>query len=180
MDLDDTVPVRHTFGNEDKPGWTPAGAMKWYDDIIDDLLANPGSSMTDCALRLGRSPSTVHTICASDLFKARWSQRRQQYEELLNHKMVAKLTKVADLALDSTIEALEKKRDTIPLPILTELSKTALDRLGYSPEANKAPALVVNNNVVSAEALAAAREKLKIVEGSARAVAGPPAPDGED
>lgn len=179
MDLDDTAPVRNVFGSEHK-NWTPAGAMKWYDDIIDDLLANPGTSLKDCAIRLGRSPSTVYTIASSDLFNARWAQRRQQYEEEINRKMVAKLTKTANLALDVTIEAIEKKRDAIPLPVLTELTKTALDRLGYSPEAKAAPAVVVNNNVVSAEALAAAREKLKLVEGSAKSVAGPPEPDGED
>lgn len=166
MDLDDTPPVRSTFGNEGKHGWTPAGAMKWYDDIIDDLLANPGSSMTDCAHRLGRSPSTVQTICASDLFKARWSQRRTQYEELLNQKLVAKLTKTADLALDLTIEVMQKKRDAVPLPTLVEITKSSLDRLGYSPKGDSPQVNVYNtNNVVSAEALAAAREKLKLVEG---------------
>lgn len=178
MDLDDTVPVRNTFGSEGK-NWSPAGAMKWYDDIIDDMLANPGTSLKETAQRLGRSPSTVYTIASSDLFNARWAQRRQAHEEELSRRMVAKLTRTADLALDITIEAIEKKRDAIPLPVLTEITKTALDRLGYSPEANK-PAVVVNNNVVSAEALASAREKLKLVEGSAKPVAGPSEPDGED
>lgn len=179
MDLESTAPVKNTFGNDHK-NWTPAGAMKWYDSIIDDMLANPGTSLVDTARRLGRSPSTVYTIASSDLFQARWAQRRQQFEDELNRRMVAKLTKAADMALDITIETMEKKRDAIPLPVLSDITKTTLDRLGYAPTERSAPAVVVNNNVVSAEALAAAREKLKLVEGSAKSVAGPPEPDGED
>lgn len=174
-DLEGTVPLRNTFGCEKSQGWTPAGAMKWYDSIIDDLLANPGTDLTDCAHRLGRSPDTVQAIARSDMFKARWAQRRQQYEELLNQKLVAKLTQTADLALDCTIEVLKKKRDAVPLPILAELTKTALDRLGYAPQGREAGSQVhvtlQQNNVVSAEALAAAREKLKLVESVAH---GPP------
>jgi len=166
MDLDDTLPVKDNLG------------MKWYDHIIDDLLANPGTSLAATAARLGRSASTVYTVCASDLFKARYSQRRAQFEEELSRKMVAKITKAADLALDATIEVLEKKRDAIPLPVLNELTKNTLDRLGYGP--SREPPVVINNNVVSAEALAAAREKLKVVEGSVKTVAGPTEPDGED
>jgi hypothetical protein len=165
MDLDDTVPQRNTFGNKGS-NWTPAGAMKWYDQIIDDLLANPGTNLTDCAARLGRHPNTVQTIARSDLFNARFAQRRAQYEEALNQRLVAKLTRVADLSLDNTILVLEKKRDAVPLPLLNDITKTALDRLGYSParEAGSAVQVTLNNNVVSAEALAQAREKLKLVE----------------
>lgn len=184
-DLEGTTPVRNTFGCEHKPGWTPEGAMKWYDQIIDDMLANPGTDMTATAKRLGRSPSTVHTIAASDLFKARWAQRRAQFEEALNERMVAKITRTAELALDATIEHLEKKRDAVPLPILNELTKTALDRLGYGPKPTAGPAVQVNvsSNVVSAEALEAARNKLRQIEGvvvPSPPVAGPEVVDGEE
>ena len=181
MDLDYTVPVRNTFGSEGKL-WTPAGAMKWYDSIIDDILANPGTSLTDCAKRLGRHPNTVQTIAASDMFNARLAQRRAQFEEELDRRIVSKITKTAELALDVTIEQLSKKRDAIPLPVLNEITKTALDRLVYSPNRREGISVQVNvgANVVSADALAAAREKLKLVEGSAKPVAGPAEPDGEE
>lgn len=167
-DAAEVKPVRNTFGCEKSHGWTPGGAMKWYDQIIDDMLANPGTDMTATARRLGRHPNTVQTICASDLFQARFAQRRAAFEEELNRRIVSKLTKAAELSLDITIETLEKKRDAIPLPVLGELTKTTLDRLGYSPKSEAPTVTVVNqNNVVSADALAAAREKLKLVEGSA-------------
>jgi hypothetical protein len=174
--LEGVTPIKNVFGQDYKNGWTPAGAMKWYDSIIDDMLSHPGTSLTETAKRLGRHPNTVQTIVSSDLFKARWAQRRAEYEDMLNQKLVGKITRAADLALDVTIEHLEKKRDTIPLPILTELTKVTLDRLGYSPKTNEAAVQVnVSNNVVSAEALAAAREKLKQVEGKvlSSSVAGP-------
>src|SRR5215471_18897141 len=48
----------------------PSVAQKWYDGIIDDILANPGTTVKDTAARLGRSPSTISAICNSDLFKS--------------------------------------------------------------------------------------------------------------
>jgi hypothetical protein len=173
-DLEGVLPVN---------GWKPAGAMKWYDSIIDDLLANPGTSLKDCARRLGRSPSTISSVASSDLFKARWAQRRQQFEEALRDRMVNKLTQAAELSLDLTIEQMGKKRDAIPLPVLTEITKSTLDRLGYGPQQDRAAVQVnVSSNVVSAEALASAREKLKLVEGRVLSdpVAGPDPTEGEE
>jgi hypothetical protein len=183
-DIGQTEPVRNTYGSEGR-NWTPAGAMKWYDGIIDDILAHPGTSLTETAHRLGRAPDTVQCIARSDMFRARWAQRRQQFEDALRDRLVAKITRTAELALDSTIEVLEKKRDTIPLPMLTEITKSTLDRLGYGPSRSESPSVQVsvNNNVVSAEALAAAREKLKLVEGNGvpvAPVAGPEPQAGEE
>ena len=188
LDAEDTPPQRNTFGNGGKPGWTPAGAMKWYDSIIDDILANPGTSLTATAQRLGRSDSTVQLIARSDLFKARYAQRRQAFEEELSRRLVSKITRAAELSLDATIETLEKKRDAIPLPTLVEITKSTLDRLGYGPSREAGPSVQVsvNNNVVSAEALAAAREKLKLIEhgpvptNPPVVVAGPQQEDGEE
>ena len=165
-DLDGVVPQRNTFGCEGKHGWTPAGAMSWYDGIIDDILSNPGTSLTDTAKRLGRSPSTVQAIVRSDMFRARFAQRRSYFEAELDRRIADKLTKVAELSLDAQIETLTKKRDAIPLPILNEVVKTSLDRLGYAPAKPDAGSVSVsiNNNVVSPEALASAREKLKMLE----------------
>jgi hypothetical protein len=178
-DLGDVAPVRNTFGSEGK-NWTPAGAMKWYDSIIDDILTNPGTDLTQCAQRLGRAPNTVQTIVRSDMFKARFAQRRQQFEAALDMRLIDKLTKTAELSLDATIEQLKKKRDAIPLPVLTEITKSTLDRLGYSPSRSDSPLVnvQVNSNVVSPEALEKAREKLKLLEGKpihpTELVAGPP------
>ena len=156
------------------------GSMLWYDSIIDDILANPGTSIKDTAARLGRNPSTISAIVGADLFKARWAQRRAQFNDALDERLTAKLASVAEKSLDATIEVLDKKRDTIPLPVLNEVVKNSLDRLGYAPQtvAPQAPVQVnVSSNVVSAEALARARENLRVLESHAKRASdseGPP------
>lgn len=146
-------------------GWKPMSALVWYDNIIDDILSHPGTTLKDTAKRLGRSPTTISSIVGSDLFKSRWAQRREQFNSALDGRLTHKLGAVAEEGLDITLEILKKKRDSIPLPVLNETVKNTLDRLGYGP-APAPPPVVVNNNVVSAEALAKARENLRTIEGT--------------
>lgn len=189
---------------QDRPNsFVPTKAMMWYDAIVDDMLANPGTSQKETAARLGRSPVTINYIVNSDLFKARYAQRKDQFNDELDARLTGKLAQVAEKALDFTLEALDKKRDNVPLPLLHEISDKALSRLGYGPKGSAAvaPTVVVQNNVsasagvqvpVSREALASARENLRTIEGiraglvpEASVVANLPAPlpaagDGEE
>jgi len=153
--------------SEGLTGWKPTKSMLWYDSIIDDILANPGTSIKETAKRLGRHPQTISLVVGSDLFRARWAQRRAQFNDALESRLTAKLAVVAEKSLDATIQILDKKRESIPLPVLNDVVKNSLDRLGYGPSAPQAaPAVQVNvsSNVVSAEALARARENLKVLE----------------
>jgi hypothetical protein len=185
-DLADTKATRNVFGGADgKYGWKPSSVMLWYDGIIDDLLANPGTSIKDTAKRLGRHPHTISLIASSDLFKARYEQRRKDYNDKLHDRLTAKLTEVAEKALDHTITALDQKRESVPLPLLHEIAKGSLDRLGYAPQSSSPiGATVINNNIVAAgtvspEALARARSHLRdlqlktITNPSSPPVAGP-------
>jgi hypothetical protein len=158
--------------------FVPQKAMLWYDAIVDDMLANPGTTIKATAARLGRSPVTIGYIVNSDLFRARYAQRRDQFNEALDTRLIGKLAKVAELSLDLTLESLEKKRTTVPLPLLHEVSDKALARLGYGPKQNGTPAttVVVNNSssgsvsipsTVSPEALQNARDMLRTIEGRA-------------
>jgi hypothetical protein len=159
-------------------------ALRWYDGIIDDILANPGTTVKDTAARLGRSPSTISAITASDLFRSRWEQRRAQFSMALDLHLSQKLATVAEKALDHTIEQLDKKRDTIPLPILKDLALGSLDRLGYGPKQTAPLAAVqvnVNSGAASPEALERARSKMRELEArSSPPVAGPVVEPGED
>ena len=153
--------------SEGLTGWKPTKSMLWYDSIIDDILANPGTSIKETAKRLGRHPQTISLVVGSDLFRARWAQRRAQFNDALESRLTAKLAVVAEKSLDATIQILDKKRESIPLPVLNDVVKNSLDRLGYGPSAPSAPPAVqvnVSSNVVSAEALARARENLKVLE----------------
>lgn len=161
----------------------PSVALKWYDGIIDDILANPGTSVKDTAARLGRHPGTISAICNSDLFKARWEQRRAQFSMALDLHLSQKLSQVAEKALDHTIEVLDKKRDSIPLPILKDLALGALDRLGYGPDRPHSGVTVnvTNTAAASPEALQRARDKMKQIDAVATQppVAGPEVEPGE-
>jgi hypothetical protein len=171
----------------------PSAALKWYDGIIDDILANPGTTIKDTAARLGRNPGTISAIMNSDLFKSRWDQRRAQFSMALDLHLSQKLAQVAEKALEHTITQLDKKRDTIPLPILKDLALGTLDRLGYGPSRSESSPVNVNiNNVATAspEALARARDRMKELElvanpreasvrKSSPLVAGPEAEEGE-
>jgi len=151
-----------------KPDTSPrvSTALRWYDGIIDDILANPGTTVAATAARLGRSPGTISAITSSDLFKARWEQRRTAFSLALDLHLSGKLAQVAEKALDHTIEQLDKKRDSIPLPILKDLALGSLDRLGYGPEkiASTAIQVNVNNGAASPEALERARTKMRELE----------------
>jgi hypothetical protein len=162
----------------------PTKAMLWYDAIVDDMLANPGTTLKACAARLGRTPVTIGYIVNSDLFKVRYAQRRDRFNEELNTRLTGKLAQVAEKSLDFTLEALDKKRDAVPLPLLHEISDMALSRLGYGPKgsAPASPTVIVQQNnsgpaaqvatPVSREALAEARRNLKVVEGLRAAASG--------
>lgn len=152
--------------------FVPTKWRLWNDAIIDDMFANPGTTVKATAERLGRSPVTVGYIINSDLFKARYAQRRDQFNEDLDQRLVGKLAKVAELSLDLTMEQLEKKRTAVPLPLLNDIMSKSLDRLGYGPKTAPATAVQVNVNnssptvavPVSAAALEEARASLRQVE----------------
>ncbi len=134
--------------------WQPQKAQYWYDSIIDWMFAHPGGSIKECAADLGRNPVTIGLIVRSDLFKSRYAARRARFSEELDHRLVGKLAKVAELGLDLTIEHMEKKRDSVPLPLLNDITKTAMDRLGYGPQPAQPSASVVIHNNNSAQAAA--------------------------
>lgn len=152
-------------------GWEPQKAQIWYDSIIDWMFANPGGSLKECAASLGRSPVTIGLITRSDLFKARYAQRRAAFNTELDHRLVGKLASVAEKGLDFMLEVMEKKRDQIPLPLLNEITKGAMDRLGYGAQKNPSLSVQINNTqqstseVVSADSLAKARENMRLLEG---------------
>ena len=58
--------------------------MRWYDRIIDDMLTHPGTTIADCAARLGRHEDTISTIVNCDLFRARYAQWCEPFNEARN------------------------------------------------------------------------------------------------
>lgn len=153
-------------------------ALALYDVIIDDMFSNPGTSFTKVAERLRKSPQTISLICRSDFFKARWIQRREQYNSELAHRLHSKMATAVEKSLDATISVLETKPN-IPLAELKELNTSLLDRLGYSPKREGGPggvnvqinqnnggaaSVATSNAQASPEALSRAQNYLRILE----------------
>jgi hypothetical protein len=124
--------------------WQPSKFHPWYDAIIDDMLLHPGTTFKDVAIRLGRSPVAVGLICSSDLFKARYEARRASFNREVNERLVSRMSALAEKALDKAIDHLDTKPTSLPL--LNDIMKSTLDRLGYAPSQQATSSVVINNN----------------------------------
>lgn len=155
----------------------------WYhDSIMDWMIANPDKSLKELAQFIGKSPTTVSMIINSDMFKAAFAKRREEYRLCHDLGIIQKQTRIAHASMDAILTTLEKKRDTIPIQELREISDSALARLGYGTE----PASPVNVNVnnqatvvvpVTAQDLAEARMAFRQVQELKRALPAPRPPD---
>lgn len=149
----------------------------WHDAIIDLMLLEPSITQSEISKRLRRGYATISLVMNSDLFKARYEQRRREFQQCVSEGIKDKLVKVANVGLELTLETLEKKRTAIEIADLTKITESALDRLGYAPPKNGSTAVQVNVNTantvapVSREALESARntlreyEKTRLIEG---------------
>lgn len=159
----------------------------WHEAIIDDMLINPFSTIKERAARLGYTEGWLSLVTNSDMFKAAFAARRQQFNEQIAQSASQKLARVADAGLDAMLSILEKKRDSLPFDKVAEATTSVLDRLGFSPPAKgggAAPTVQVNVGAgagaqvqVSPEQLAEARARLRQVE-THTAEATPPALEG--
>lgn len=162
----------------------------WYPAIADWMLRNPGGKLADCSKEIGRSVTTISLIANTDMFKDYLANRRKEWQQCHDFALQAKVTKVAESALDILAEVLEKKRDTLPIGRLSEISFSALDRLGYSPN-KQAPAIGAvniqqNGNgsavvmPVSVDALREAQQAIRTVEARRQAQLSSPVRDMEN
>lgn len=118
--------------------------MWWYDAIADWMIANPDGKLYDCAKELNRGAATISSIINTDMFKAHLAARKAAWTEKHDDALLARTRRLANLGLDILADHLEKKRDAVPMKQLTEVTMSALDRLGYSPA--KAPVTNVQVN----------------------------------
>src|SRR5262245_23265865 len=136
------------------------------DAIIDFLLVDPTLTQNDIAIRLERHPATVAMLMNSDLFRARYEQRRGAQSAALTQEINRRLSRLAIQALELTEEVLTEQRTAVPLPALVDVADKALARLGYGPKMAANPAVVMINDQtavvvpVTREELQAARQKL--------------------
>lgn len=152
--------------------WQPPKMSWWYDAIIDLMTARPDLNKKEIAEHFRVTPQAIYLITNSDIFKARFEQRRAALSTQLDGSIHQKLLAVADRSLGLIAEVLDKKRDQIPLPQLESLADKVLDRLGYGqkPQVTTSPSVVVLNDnrsvvvPVSPSDLDAARAALRRAE----------------
>jgi hypothetical protein len=106
----------------------------WYSAIADWMIRNPDKRLQDCANDLGKHVNTISQIANTDMFREYLARRKQEWREHHDFAIVSKVTQVAEAGLDLLLEKLEKKRDQIPMQLVTEMTTSALDRLGYGPK----------------------------------------------
>lgn len=143
----------------------------WHDAIIDDMLVFPLDTLATRAQRLNYSVAYLSVIMNTDLFKAAYQQRKQQFSSNMDHALVMKTTQVAAKGLDLLLEAMDTKRAQIPFQALSETVDKTLNRLGYGVKPGGNPVNVQVNTLgnvvgvtVSAEQLAEARMALRAAE----------------
>src|SRR5262245_58156478 len=127
---------------------TPTHATRptrwWHEAIIDDMLVNPGDSLTNRAKRLGYTPAYLSTLMNSDMFKAVYAKRRAAFNSALDEGIQNKVRQTADKALDMVMQVLDKKRDSIPFPALADFTDRTLERLGYGSKQSSGVQVNVN------------------------------------
>lgn len=125
---------RTSSGNMTNPSNPYEGRWRWwYSSIADWMIRNPGGHLKDCAAELRKSENTIYYITSTDLFKDYFAQRRAEWQKDHDFTIRSRLTDVAEKALDAISEKLDKQRDKVELPLLTELLTSSLDRLGFAP-----------------------------------------------
>lgn len=136
----------------------------WYESIIDWMLLNPGSSLADCAKALGRTPVTVRMIARSDAFRARFAQRRAEYNNQLANQLTDQATKLALASLNVLTDRVTNNPAKIPTAELTDLTSKVLDKLGYGVKPTGATANVQVNVGVSQDVLREAQRAMRTVQ----------------
>lgn len=156
---------------DDSPPKTHRTRMLWYfDAIMDWMIANPGVPLTECAKHIHRQPQTLYAIVNSDMFKAALAERKLRFQAHHDLGIIEKTTKIANASLDLILDHLEKKRDKVPLNTLSELSDSALQRLGYGVGSQPSPLVQNTVNTNTTVVVQATAEDIEVARMAIRQV----------
>lgn len=146
----------------------------WHERLADWMICNPSRTLKEAAKEFNCTIPWIYALKNSDAFKAYWIERSGDASDRIVSGVVEKTGALAELALDRMLERMNSPGEVLPTPLLLQTIDTSLKRLGYTsparPPANSAasspsPSVTVNVAVVSAEQLAAARERMKVLHG---------------
>lgn len=125
--------------------------------IMDYMIANPTKKMSEIAAAFHYTPAWLSTLVHSDVFQRELSKRRAAWQNVHDARLSGRILKVAELALDRMVDALEPGEGEQPVSASTanEIGKTALSALGFigQKKDSGAQVAVVNNIQISADDL---------------------------
>ncbi len=127
--------------------------------IMDYMLANPVARMPEIAEHFKVSPAWLSTVRNSDLFKARFAERRKLMDEDHSNRISQKMMDLAEKGIDKLTDIIEDDEQDGRLKL--DASKMALESLGFLGKGAQAPAPTqpaVQVNIDSSS-FAQAREK---------------------
>ena len=146
----------------------------FFESMIDEMLLKPSITAKELALKFDRSPKSISLILSSDMFRARFAQRRETVNKEIAARILGTVHRIAEASLDVVEKTITENPAKLSFSQVTELAKDSLQILGYG--APKVPAGVAGVNVtvnttgveraVLEEARAALRatEKTKLLE----------------
>ena len=137
----------------------------WHESILDWELTYPDKSMGDCAQHFSVSESWLSVIRNSDLYRAYSAKRRADHNSNVSASVIDGVEDLAKISLEVLKSRIDKGRDTIPLPIVTDSCSMALKALGFGGNTSRGNGGSTQVNVVvgavDGEVLSRAREKMR-------------------
>ena len=126
--------------------------------ILNWLVLNPEKTQGECATYFGITEAWLSVVINSDVFQARWAQRKHFIADQTDKLMIAKARGVVDKGLDRLETLVENSQD--PAFILQTTDKM-MGRLGFGHKPVGPTVTVTQNNLtVDAGTLAAARQSI--------------------
>lgn len=152
----------------------PTKVNYWHEQLANYMLAHPTATNEETAKHFKVSKGYVCILKNSDVFKAYYRKRADEFNEKANSivldDVMGQTTMMASLALDALNKKLENHGDQMNEAMLLSIADTGLKRLGYgATKFSGAPVNVqINNNNTSSVQrgdLEAARNKLAEAHG---------------
>lgn len=134
--------------------------LNFHEDIINWMLVNPGGSMRDCALDLGRAPTTIYIITNSDAFRERLRVRRNEFNGKVDQGFITQIESLGRHTLDLISEKLDRHNvDPLGLGDLLSVADLSMKALGYGQKNSPPPVInqTVNHLEIRREVLSNAR-----------------------
>ena len=109
----------------------PKKVSNWMVALSDFMIANPEARAYEAAMFFNVGESWVSIVKNSDAFKNFHNARRDLHFDKISETVVDKVQGLTELALDELTDRVETDRGTMPVRELTEISKMALNSLGF-------------------------------------------------